>query len=283
MKYRHSFHAGNFADVFKHVALVATLDRLTQKDRPLFYLETHAGRGRYDLAAQAGPGEAALGIEKLAALPTVASWPAPLRRYLVLVREFGTTTVGRLRWYPGSPCIAMHLLRPDDRAALCDLLPEEADALRHEFSRDARVAVHCRDGFEALRALLPPQEVRGLVLIDPPYESQESDLEQVADALTELATRWPQGVLMAWYPIKQAAMSGRFHRRLRQSGVKRVLAAELAVHPEDSRAGLNGSGLVFVNPPWRLDQDLRAILPLLHRELSPEGRGGTSVNWLVGE
>jgi 23S rRNA (adenine2030-N6)-methyltransferase len=271
VKYRHAFHAGNFADVMKHAALVAALLRLTEKDRPLFVLDTHAGRGRYALA---GGAESGAGIARLltARLP---KHPA-LDRYLALVRSLNPD--GRLAAYPGSPLIAAALLRAGDRAAFCELQEAEAGALRREFRRDPRVGVHQRDGFEALGALLPPAEKRGLALVDPPYEETEADFSRVAEALAAAAARWPQGVLMAWYPIKQGTVAARLHRRLADGGAGRLLVAELCVHPDDSRAGLNGSGLVTINPPWRFDEDLRRLLPALHAVLAPDGAGRTRVD-----
>jgi 23S rRNA (adenine2030-N6)-methyltransferase len=282
LKYRHACHAGNFADVVKHVVLVTVLTRLTEKERPLFYLDTHAGRARYDLGSSDGAAEAARGILRLAAADP-KRMPGPLRRYLELVRAFDPANDRLPKFYPGSPCIAATLLRADDHAAFCDLEPGEAQLLADEFRGDRRIGVHCRDGFEALAALLPPQERRGLVLIDPPYEEQQTDLERVSDALVGTATRWPQGVLAAWYPIKLAAVITRFHRRLLDARLRRVLAVELCVHPDDSRAGLNGSGMLLVNPPWKVDGDLRAALPALHAILAPEGRGRWRVDWLAGE
>jgi 23S rRNA (adenine2030-N6)-methyltransferase len=278
VKYRHAFHAGNFADVMKHVALVAALLRLAEKDRPLFLLDTHAGRGRYEIG---GPGgESAQGVGRLAALPAPPSQPA-IARYLELVRALNPG--GDLHTYPGSPLIAAALMRPGDRAAFCELQGAEADALRREFRGDARIGVHERDGFEALAALLPPREKRGLALIDPPYEDTDADLARVAAALADTASRWPQGVVMAWYPIKQGAIAARLHRRLVDAGVKRLLAAELCVHPDDSRAGLNGSGILTVNPPWQFEQDLRHALPVLHATLAERGAGRTRVERLSGD
>ncbi|HEU0225157.1 MAG TPA: 23S rRNA (adenine(2030)-N(6))-methyltransferase RlmJ [Steroidobacteraceae bacterium] len=280
MKYRHACHAGNFADVVKHVTLVAAILRLAQKDRPLFLLETHAGRGRYDLASQGGGAEAAAGIRRLAAanLPSAST---AIARYLAIVRQFNPPGAPPA-CYPGSPLIAGALLRPQDRAAFCEIVATEAELLRREFRRDARVGVHCRDGFEALRALLPPREKRGLVLIDPPYEETGADFARVAEALAQASGRWPQGSLIAWYPIKQGVIAARFHRQLAEAGLERLLVAELCIHPDDSRVGLNGSGLVIVNPPYRLDQDLEAALPALHRVLSPAGAGRTRVAPIAG-
>ncbi|MGH8251420.1 MAG: 23S rRNA (adenine(2030)-N(6))-methyltransferase RlmJ [Steroidobacteraceae bacterium] len=283
MKYRHACHAGNFADVTKHVALVAALARLTEKSRPLFLLDTHAGRGRYDLHSRDTAAEAARGYLKLAAASLPARPPACIARYLDIVAGLDGADGGKRRWYPGSPLIAMALLRDKDRAAFCELSPPEAEALRHELRGDRRAGIHCRDGFEALGALLPPDEKRGLALIDPPYEEQDADMTRVADALAGAALRWPQGVLLAWYPIKQGAVAARLHRRLLDAGIRRLLVAELCVHPDDSRAGLNGSGLAIINPPWQLDRDLREALPLLHDVLSPEGAGRSRVAMLAGE
>jgi 23S rRNA (adenine2030-N6)-methyltransferase len=278
VKYRHAFHAGNFADVMKHAALAAALARLTEKDRPLFLLDTHAGRGRYELPETGG--EAGGGIARLLAAGVEAAHPA-LARYLAIVR--GLNPGPRLSAYPGSPLIEAAFMRPGDRAAFCELLAAESDALRALFRGDTRIGVHCRDGFEALTALLPPHEKRGLALVDPPYEEQERDLEHVSAALIAAAARWPQGVLMAWYPIKLGAVAARLHRRIVDAGTRRVLAAELCVHPDDSRAGLNGSGLVIVNPPWQLEEDLRQILPTLHAALADGGAGRYDVMQLVGE
>jgi 23S rRNA (adenine2030-N6)-methyltransferase len=278
VKYRHAFHAGNFADVTKHAALVAALLRLTEKDRPLFLLDTHAGRGRYELAAARGEAEA--GIARIASAGLEGAHPA-LARYLGLVRSLNPE--GKLRAYPGSPMIEAALMRAGDRAAFCELQPSEADALRREFRGDDRIGVHCRDGFEALGALLPPPEKRGLALIDPPYEETEADFTRVAEALVAAAARWPQGVLMAWYPIKQGAVAARLQRRLVDAGMRRLLVAELCVHPDDSRAGLNGSGLVTLNPPWQFEADLRTILPLLHAALADGGAGRVRVALLAGE
>ena len=277
MKYRHAFHAGNFADVMKHAALVATLLRLTDKDRPLFLLDTHAGSGRYALAPG---GESDAGIGRLLVAGALPPHPA-LARYLALVR--GLNPGGRLAAYPGSPLIEAAFLRAGDRAAFCELQEPEADALRREFRADSRIGVHCRDGFEALGALVPPPEKRGLALIDPPYEDTEADFARVEAALAAAAAPWPQGVLMAWYPIKQGAVAARLHRRLAAAGPKRLLVAELCVHPDDSRAGLNGSGLVTINPPWKLEDDLRQLLPVLHRVLAPDGAGRTRVALVAGE
>jgi 23S rRNA (adenine2030-N6)-methyltransferase len=280
VNYRHAFHAGNFGDVLKHLVLVALLERLAQKDKPFFFLDTHAGRGRYDLDGEAArrSGEADAGIRRLAMardLPPLAG------RYLELVRGFDPGNARRIRWYPGSPRIAAMLMRPGDRAALCELAPRESAALHAEFGRDARFAVHLRDGYESLKALLPPPERRGLALVDPPYESQEQELALVAASLAAAQERWPQGVYAAWYPIKRASTTAGFHAALVSRRVSSLLVAELSLYPQDSRVGLNGSGVVLLNPPWKTDEELAATLPAVHAALS--GTGGARVEWLVPE
>jgi 23S rRNA (adenine2030-N6)-methyltransferase len=282
MNYRHAFHAGNFGDVLKHVVLVGLLDKLSQKDKPYFFLDTHAGRGRYDLEGESArkSNEARAGIHRLAA---AAGLPPLAARYVELVRRFDPSNAAAIRCYPGSPCLAAMVMRQDDRAALCELAPREAGELRREFGHDPRFAVHLRDGYESLRALLPPKERRGLVLIDPPYEAQEQELATVADALAMAQKRWPQGILAAWYPIKRATVTDAFLASLASRGVTRMLVAEMTVHPADSVIGLNGSGMVLLNPPWQLDGELAATLPAVHAALAPDGAGGTRVEWIVPE
>lgn len=280
MNYRHAFHAGNFGDVLKHVVLVALLERLTSKDKPMFFLDTHAGKGRYDLdsAEARRSGEADDGIRRLA---KAGGLPPLVERYLALVRSFDAGNAARIRYYPGSPRLAAMLLRPVDRAALCELAPVEIDRLKAEFARDARFAVHRRDGYESLRGLLPPAERRGLALIDPPYEKQDEEFAIVADALAAAQRHWAQGVYAAWYPVKRSSTVDAFHAALRSRGVTRLLAVELTVHPPDSAIGLNGSGLVILNPPWRLDRELAEALPALHTALAKTGAGGTRIEWLT--
>lgn len=193
-----------------------------------------------------------------------------------MVRSFDPANTGRIVAYPGSPAIAAMLLRPGDRAALCELERREAEGLRAEFAGDRRFAIHQRDGYEALKGLLPPKERRGLVLIDPPYESQEQEFDAVADALDAAVGRWPVGVFAAWYPIKEARTVARFHARL-AARVPELMAVELALFPEDTHVGLNGSGIVIANPPWQLEERLAAALPAVHAALATGGAGGARV------
>lgn len=279
MNYRHLFHAGNFADVFKHVALTLLLRAFHKKETPFCYLDTHAGAGRYDLAtAQAQKsGEYRDGIARLWGAPSL---PGVLADYVDVVR--GINIDGRLRFYPGSPWVARRLLRAQDRMLLCERQPEQYAQLKAEFARDDQVAVHERDGYEALKALLPPKQRRGLVLIDPPYE-QATEFDDIVRGLDAARERWGTGVYAVWYPIKDRAPVTRLHARLKASEWPKVLIAELMVFPEDTTFRLNGCGLAVLNSPWGFDQAMAAVLPDLAGRLGrgPAARG--SVEWLVGE
>lgn len=259
MNYRHAFHAGNFADVLKHAVLVALLRQLQRRPKPLCYLETHAGAGlfRLDAAEARRSGEAAGGIRRLQGLAPAS--PA-LAAYLRLVRALPGNEDG-IRCYPGSPLVAASLLGAADRLVLAELVPAAAEALRRLFRGNARVAVHCRDGWEALGALLPPEPRRGLLLIDPPYEAPD-DFDRVVSGLELAHRRWPVGVLAAWYPVKDRRALRAFIRRVAAAplGAGGVLAAELSVRPDDNPAGLNGSGMLIVGPPWGLEEALRPLL-----------------------
>ena len=279
MNYRHAYHAGNFADVMKHFALGEVLARLQQKESPVFFLDTHAGRGTYelnDIAVQRG-GEFRTGILPLLARPNP---PTVLRAYCAQIRRLGETD-GRLTAYPGSPRIALDLLRAQDRAAFCEIEPLETAALRETVRGDRRAAVHERDGYEALVALVPPAEKRGLVLIDPPYE-EPGEFERIERSVLAAHRRWPTGVYALWYPITHGHAANRFLASLAGSGIRRQLVAELLVRREDSPVGLNGAGLLLINPPWKLDESLLEGLGALAR-LYNQADGRARVDWLVGE
>ena len=283
MNYRHAFHAGNHADVLKHVALLALCDALTVKPAPLFAVDTHAGRGLYPLDGNSAlrTGEAEGGIARLQA--EAPKHPA-IARYLTAVKacraEHGASA------YPGSPWLLAHALRADDRIAACELQPEEAAQLKVNFARDARVAVHARDGYSGLKALLPPKigairYNRGLVLIDPPYEAQLEEFDTAIGALRESLGRWPQACYALWYPIKLRRSLQPFYRRAAALPAKSVLVAELLVRADDSPLRMNGSGLLLINPPWQLDQTLGAVLPLLAKALGETPAASSHLQWLV--
>jgi 23S rRNA (adenine2030-N6)-methyltransferase len=283
MNYRHAYHAGNFADALKHVVLMMLVEHLKKKPTPFFYLDTHAGRGRYDLseAAAQRSGEYKAGIGRALDAPA-AALPAEVAAYAQLVRQSAGKGHSAITAYPGSPLIVAKLRRPTDRLVLMEAQPKEADALRAALGNAKLVSVLESDGYAALKAHLPPRENRGLVLIDPPYES-DLEFDRVLAGLELAHERWPTGTYCIWYPVTERAGPVRFRRELERCGIRRVLDVQLNVLPTDAQVGMAGAGLVIVNPPWTLDERLKVLLPRLHELLSPEGLGGTNVEWLVPE
>jgi 23S rRNA (adenine2030-N6)-methyltransferase len=273
VNYRHAFHAGNFADVHKHVVLLALIERLKHKPKPVFYLDTHAGRGDYDLHSQDAMrgGEWREGIARLRGIQPHSE---DLARYMRAVAAFGESR------YPGSPILAIEALRETDRAVLVEQQAIEAQTLKQAIQGKRGVAVICGDGYAALKSHLPPRENRGLVLIDPPYEA-DSEFADVGQALQLGLNRWPNGVFAAWYPIKAGAQSQRLHAMLKAAGLRKLLRVELTVRPADSPVGLNGSGLIIANPPWQFDVEMESALAELHAALA--GAGRSQVEWLIRE
>ncbi len=291
MNYRHAYHAGNFADVLKHTVLFALLEALQAKPAPYCFVDTHAGSGSYALdSVEAGKtGEYRDGIGRLLSLvplPQDAAIDTPLppllRRWLDMLLALPGND-GQLRRYPGSPLLAAQMMRADDAAQLCELHEEEAARLRSLFHHDARVHVHHRDGYEALKALLPPRQKRGLVLIDPPYEAQEGEYQAIQAALKLALQRWPGAIYAVWYPIKLRSQVQPFLRWLGKCEAKRVLRAELLVHPDDSPLRLNGSGMAVLNAPWQLDQALREPLRAMAQRLSQQTPAEWRLDWLREE
>jgi 23S rRNA (adenine2030-N6)-methyltransferase len=281
MNYRHAFHAGNHADVLKHIVLLGLIDALRRKDSPFFVLDTHAGRGRYalDNAAAGRTGEAQEGVARVLAAFGRSAPPA-IARYLAAIRDANPD--GALRSYPGSPMLTASLLRENDRMACCEIESEASGALKALFADDPKVGVHRRDGYAAVEALLPPKEKRGLVLIDPAYETQLAEFDSALAALRAGLGRWPNGIFALWYPIKLRRSLGSFFRRAATLPGKQILLAELLVHPDDSPLRLNGSGMLIVNPPYQFDRDLHAALPPLRDALANDG-GNWRLDWLKRE
>ena len=280
MNYHHAYHAGNHADVLKHLVLLGLLDALARKPTPFFVLDTHAGQGRYALNSEkAGKtGEADTGIGKMLDAEDRRRPPPPLRRYLDYVQPH--LAQGH---YPGSPQLIADALRENDRLACCELQPEPATQLKALFAGERRIGVHQRDGYDAMKALLPPQEKRGLVLIDPPFEAQLAEFDTALAALRTALTRWPQGIFALWYPIKQRRALQPFLRRAAALPAKTIWTAELLVRPDDSPLRLNGSGMLLLNPPWKLDETLATALPALTQTLGENHAGTWRLEWLRRE
>ena len=272
MNYRHGFHAGNHADVLKHLVLVALLDAFRRKASPFLVLDTHAGRGRYDLAGDQAQrtGEAQAGFGRLAPGP---GDPPAFARYLEAV---AAAQAGAPGTYPGSPALVAAALRDDDGLVACELQPEEAGALKNLLAGDPRCHVHQRDGYAAMKALLPPKLGtvrfnRGLVLIDPPYEAQLEEFGFVLAALRDALARFPQGVFAVWYPIKRRPTLQPFFRKVAALPAKAAVTFELLVRRDDSPLRMNGSGMLLVNPPWRIEQAIEPALKPLARQLGEAG------------
>lgn len=262
MNYRHAFHAGNFADCMKHALLLWLVRAMQRKEAGFLALDTHAGIGRYDLTGEEArrTGEWQGGIGRLQAAPAD---PA-LADYLGLVTDLGL--------YPGSPALVAAVLRPQDRLICCELHPEDHARLRATLRGQRQVAVHLRDGYEAMGAFLPPREKRALVLIDPPFE-QGDEFARLATVLRQAWAKFPAGVFAVWYPIKHRAPVRAFHQAVADAGIRDVVAAELLLREPVAPDRLNGSGLLVVNPPWRFEDEAPGLLAPLAERLTDGATG----------
>lgn len=278
MNYKHGFHAGGFHDVFKHIVLIALIESLQRKDKPLCYLDTHAGIGIYDLTSEQAnkTKEYETGIEKII---QQANPPELVKQFLYCVHEINNqrthSKYSSLRYYPGSPLIAKFFARGKDRIVACELHPEEYQALRNTFAGEKQVAVHHVDGFHALKAFLPPPEKRGIVLIDPPYESTE-DYTRIVHSVHSALKHWSGGVFAIWYPIKEKMITERFYRSLKTNLQQPILAIDLMIYPEIPNH-LNGCGLAIINPPYEFDQKIKEIGPWLATTLGMNGAGHVNI------
>jgi len=277
LSYRHGFHAGNHADVLKHSVLVYCIDYLIRKDKPLLYLDTHAGAGLYDLDTEFSQvnREHADGVGCLLAASDLPDLLETYRRQVQLCND----SAENLRHYPGSPAIAMQRLRPYDRLILCEMHNNEVHNLSRFVGADRRVYIQPGDGYRSLLAAVPPIERRALVLVDPSYEVK-SEYQQLPEALGKAWKKFPQGVYLIWYPILAGNPSERMAGKLATSGVRHLHRYELQIDKAGSR-GMTGSGMLVINPPWGLPEQMRESLPWLARELGVEG--GFRVDELVAE
>ena len=275
MNYRHSFHAGNSADVVKHCLLIALVQALQQKPGALTMIDTHAGCGLYDLQGEeAGrTGEATQGVLRAFADP------APLLDdYRAAVQAVNTAAKPRL--YPGSPRILAQLLRPQDVLILNEKHPEDAYALRGAM-RGTPAAVHERDAYELWLAMLPPRTARGVVVVDPPYE-QTDERDRITATLAAAMRKWAHGVTVIWYPLKDRATHMQWKQQLRRLGIPKLMSVEHWLYDADEPGIYNGAGLFIVNPPYAFTQALPPLLEALRAALAPDGhRGGITAEWLA--
>ncbi|HZC55272.1 MAG TPA: 23S rRNA (adenine(2030)-N(6))-methyltransferase RlmJ [Xanthobacteraceae bacterium] len=286
MNYQHAFHAGNFADVHKHVVLARILEHLRQKPSAFRVIDTHAGAGRYDLFGpeamrseewRGGIGRifGAVHHQKVAPKDEAQALLSP---YLDIIAELNPG--GEVRIYPGSPLIALGLMRRQDRLIACELEPRAAGLLKTALKGDARAKVLAIDGWLALNANVPPKERRGVVVVDPPFE-EGSDFTRLSATFAAAHRKWPTGTYLLWYPIKERDAPDAFLRRLHKLAIPKILRCEMMLGAPRADAGLVGSGLVVVNPPHILERDMRIILPALANLLLPDATH--RLDWLVQE
>lgn len=279
LSYRHAFHAGNFADVLKHLVLIHILNYLKIKEKPFCYVDTHAGAGRYDLESEYAQKNREFdnGIGKLWCcenLPTAAS------DYLNVIRQFNQN--GILRCYPGSPLIAGQLMRRNDRLILFELHNTEIRALKSLLGGDRRIKINQADGFSESLVLLPPSERRGLVLIDPSYEIK-SDYDHIVQTLVKMHRRFANGIYALWYPVVDRSRNRKLESAIQASGIRNVRLFEFGVKPDNGKLGMMSSGMIVINPPWTLPSEMQRVLPWLADFLGENGSGHYRHECLAGE
>jgi 23S rRNA (adenine2030-N6)-methyltransferase len=283
MNYRHSFHAGNFADVHKHAVLARILEYLRQKPGGFRVIDSHAGAGRYDLSAAepSRSGEWRDGIARI--WEKLAETDVRVRELLAPYIEAvaACNTDGDLSTYPGSPLIAQKMLRGQDRLVACEIEPRSAAGLAGVLRGDRRAKAIAIDGWTAIPAYVPPKERRGLVFIDPSFEDA-GDFTHLSEALSAAHRKWPAGIYVLWYPVKTREGPDALARRLGRLGIANILRCEMMLRPPHADSGLAGSGLILVNPPYTLEQELQILLPALIRMLAPQAeQASRRLDWLT--
>jgi len=278
LSYRHSFHAGNHADVVKHIVQSLILNALKQKEKPFVYHDTHSGAGRYDLTHEWAEktGEYKQGVARVWQQQDI---PQEIQSYLDAIRQLNNGDT--LRYYPGSPRVARAHLRTHDRLVLTELHPSDYPLLEQEFHRDRQVSIYKEDGFSRLKASLPPKERRGLVLIDPPYELAH-EYRDVVQAIYHSYKRWATGIYAIWYPVVNRCDIEDMIEGLQGLGIRKILQIELGVAPDTNEHGMTASGMIVINPPWKLESQMNEILPFLKEAIAP-ATGHYKVEWIVPE
>ena len=277
LSYRHGFHAGNFADVLKHVVLIEILEHLAKKEAPFEYIDAHAGAGLYDLQSAHAEKlrEYRQGIGRL----QEADWPE-LGTYFSIVRSFNPS--GELRYYPGSPRIALKLLRPQDRAWLFELHPTDHEFLHAGLAHNRRVRVFKEDSYQRILSLLPPKSRRGLILLDPSYELK-TEFAQVVQTVLAAWKRFTGGTYAIWYPVVDRARIDEFEKKFVNSGIRDIQRFELGIKADGQNQGLTAAGMVVINPPFTLMAKMSKLLPRLSAALSTDGHSHFRADVLVGE
>ncbi len=293
MNYKHAYHAGNFADVVKHILLLQLLSQFSAKAKPFYVLDAYGGRGLYSLESSEAQKtqEASYGVKALENTPLTADTPKAVRQYLLDLAS--ARKIYDKYVYPGSPWwIANHAQQHSTsaplRAEAFERQADEYDALNYQLYQ-LPIGVHHRDAFEGVPAVIPPKEKRGIVLLDPPFEQEHKDFGRLVELLVACHKKWATGTFVLWYPIKNSEAVELFYKKMKRTGIKKQLVCELNLYPNDVAVGLNGTGLLVINPPWQFNDDAQEILdylaPILKPENAPQMSLGSMavVQWLVGE
>ncbi|MBI0061592.1 23S rRNA (adenine(2030)-N(6))-methyltransferase RlmJ [Gilliamella sp. M0320] len=279
LSYRHSYHAGNHADVLKHIVLTLCINSLKEKEKPFLYLDTHSGAGRYLLQSEHAEktGEYLSGINLIW---QQSETPELLNTYLSVLKRYNP--FDKLKYYLGSPLIAKQLLREQDKINLTELHPTDYPLLRQEFSKDKRAKVLREDGFAQLKSKLPPESRRGIVLIDPSYEIKD-DYQKIPKALLEAYKRFATGIYLIWYPVVSRTQTQKMIDEIVNLGIKKISQFEFAIKPDNNQKGMTASGMIVINPPWKLQQQMQTIMPWLKSTLDTEKMGNYLIKELVPE
>ena len=279
LSYRHSYHAGNHADVLKHIVLTLCINSLKEKEKPFLYLDTHSGAGRYLLQSEHAEktGEYLSGINLIW---QQSETPELLNTYLSVLKRYNP--FDNLKYYLGSPLIAKQLLREQDKINLTELHPTDYPLLRQEFSKDKRARVLREDGFSQLKSKLPPESRRGIVLIDPSYEIKD-DYQKIPKALLEAYKRFATGIYLIWYPVVSRTQTQKMIDEIVNLGIKKISQFEFAIKPDNNQKGMTASGMIVINPPWKLQQQMQTIMPWLKNTLDTEKTGNYLIKELVSE
>lgn len=280
LSYRHGYHAGNFADVLKHVVISLILKHLQKKEKPFCYLDTHAAAGMYDLQSEFAQKNREY-INGITAVISLSDIPEILESYTSVIKELNHNEKS-LRYYPGSPTIAKSFMRPQDRMILCELHNTEIKNLKAEFRGNKQVAVHHIDAYQSLKAFLPPKENRGMVLIDPAFDHKD-ELTNFIQGIQFAARRWPNGIISAWFPMQTKHFEQKIYRVLKNADIRNILTVELSVLSDSGPRTLFGCGMVIINPPWKLDEELNTVIPWLWNTMSIDSQGSYKVDYLVPE
>jgi 23S rRNA (adenine2030-N6)-methyltransferase len=279
LSYRHSYHAGNHADVLKHIVLTLCINALKEKEKPFLYLDTHSGAGRYLLQSEHAEktGEFLSGVNLIWQQSEI---PELLNTYLSVLKRYNP--FDDLKYYLGSPLIAKQLLREQDKINLTELHPTDYPLLRQEFSKDKRAKVLREDGFAQLKSKLPPESRRGIILLDPSYEIKD-DYKKIPKTLFEAYKRFATGIYLIWYPVVSRTQTQKMISEIINSGIKRISQFEFAIKPDNNQKGMTASGMLVINPPWKLHEQMQTIMPWLKSILDKDKTGNYLIKELVPE